>query len=50
MDLGRSPEVKDALPRERHEVACPASARDRLAETAIRVAGDQLLCISDGGG
>ena len=48
VNFGRPAEVKDAFAEEGHEVARAAGARDRLAETAIRVAGGQLLCISDG--
>ena len=45
VNFGRPAEVKDSFAEEGDEVA---SARDRLAKTAIRVAGDQLLGISDG--
>jgi class 3 adenylate cyclase len=48
VNFGRPAEVKDSFAEEGDEVACAASARDRLAKTAIRVAGDQLLGISDG--
>jgi hypothetical protein len=48
MGLGRLPEVKNAFVWKGHKVARAAGTRDRLAETDVCVAGNELQGIADG--